>query len=58
MTSVQQMAAVGQVLTNPGLDLSQRFRALFTLKNLGGNTAVNMSCLTLNVSGGKGVSMV
>ncbi|TNN77509.1 Deoxyhypusine hydroxylase [Liparis tanakae] len=40
MTSVQQMSAVGQVLTNPGLDLTQRFRALFTLKNLGGAEAI------------------
>ncbi|XP_068449402.1 deoxyhypusine hydroxylase [Clinocottus analis] len=40
MTSVQQMAAVGQVLTDPGLDLTRRFRALFTLKNLGGAEAI------------------
>uniref|UniRef100_A0A8C2Z899 Deoxyhypusine hydroxylase n=1 Tax=Cyclopterus lumpus TaxID=8103 RepID=A0A8C2Z899_CYCLU len=40
MTSVQQVAAVGQVLTNPGLDLTRRFRALFTLKNLGGAEAI------------------
>uniref|UniRef100_G3NBC6 Deoxyhypusine hydroxylase n=1 Tax=Gasterosteus aculeatus TaxID=69293 RepID=G3NBC6_GASAC len=35
MTSVEQIAAVGQVLTDPGIDLTRRFRALFTLKNLG-----------------------
>lgn len=36
MASVEQVTAVGQVLIDPKLDLTQRFRALFTLKNLGG----------------------
>lgn len=40
MTNVEQVTAVGEVLTNPGLDLTRRFRALFTLKNLGGAEAV------------------
>ncbi|XP_037326345.1 deoxyhypusine hydroxylase [Pungitius pungitius] len=41
MTSVEQMAAVGQVLIDPGIDLTRRFRALFTLKNLGGAEAID-----------------
>ncbi|KAL6108614.1 dohh [Pungitius sinensis] len=40
MTSVEQMAAVGEVLIDPGIDLTRRFRALFTLKNLGGAEAI------------------
>ncbi|XP_077389714.1 deoxyhypusine hydroxylase [Festucalex cinctus] len=40
MASVEQLAAVGSVLVDPGQDLTQRFRALFTLKNLGGSEAV------------------
>jgi len=40
MASVEQVTAVGQVLVDPGLDLPQRFRALFTLKNLGGVEAI------------------
>lgn len=36
MASVEEVAAVGQVLVDPGFDLTRRFRALFTLKNLGG----------------------
>ena len=38
MAGVEQVAAVGQVLVDPKLDLTRRFRALFTLKNLGGKT--------------------
>ncbi|KAA8589876.1 hypothetical protein FQN60_013241 [Etheostoma spectabile] len=41
MTSVDQVAAVGQVLVDPGVDLTRRFRALFTLKNLGGAEAID-----------------
>ncbi|KAM8874360.1 deoxyhypusine hydroxylase isoform 1-T2 [Spinachia spinachia] len=41
MTSVEEIAAVGQVLTDPGIDLTRRFRALFTLKNLGGAEAIH-----------------
>lgn len=41
MASVQQVAAVGQVLVDPGRSLTQRFRALFTLKNLGGGEAID-----------------
>ncbi|KAM9358281.1 deoxyhypusine hydroxylase [Symphorus nematophorus] len=40
MASVEQVAAVGQVLVDPGLDLTRRFRALFTLRNLGGAEAI------------------
>lgn len=39
MASEQQVAAVGRVLVDPKLDLTQRFRALFTLRNLGGKTS-------------------
>ncbi|XP_068175476.1 deoxyhypusine hydroxylase [Antennarius striatus] len=38
--SVEQVAAVGQVLVDPGLGLTRRFRALFTLKNMGGADAI------------------
>ncbi|KAM9796088.1 deoxyhypusine hydroxylase [Syngnathus typhle] len=40
MASAEQLAAVGSVLVDPHHDLTQRFRALFTLKNLGGAEAV------------------
>ncbi|KAM9848551.1 deoxyhypusine hydroxylase isoform 1-T1 [Aulostomus maculatus] len=40
MASMEQVAAVGQVLVDPRLDLTQRFRALFTLRNLGGAEAI------------------
>ncbi|XP_041792007.1 deoxyhypusine hydroxylase [Chelmon rostratus] len=40
MTSVEQVTAVGQVLVDPELDLTRRFRALFTLKNIGGAEAI------------------
>lgn len=40
MASGEQVAAVGKVLVDPGMDLTRRFRALFTLKNLGGGEAV------------------
>ncbi|XP_029286397.1 deoxyhypusine hydroxylase [Cottoperca gobio] len=40
MTSVEPVAAVGEVLMDPGQDLTRRFRALFTLKNLGGAEAI------------------
>lgn len=36
MASLEEVAAVGQVLVDPAFDLTRRFRALFTLKNLGG----------------------
>lgn len=32
---------MGQVLVDPGVDLTQRFRALFTLRNLGGAEAID-----------------
>ncbi|XP_057696099.1 deoxyhypusine hydroxylase [Corythoichthys intestinalis] len=38
--SPEQLAAVGSVLVDPRQDLTRRFRALFTLKNLGGAEAV------------------
>ncbi|XP_070817541.1 deoxyhypusine hydroxylase [Chaetodon trifascialis] len=40
MANVKQVAAVGQVLVDPELELTQRFRALFTLKNIGGAEAI------------------
>ncbi|KAF7650856.1 hypothetical protein LDENG_00119370 [Lucifuga dentata] len=40
MAVAEQVAAVGQVLVDSGQDLSLRFRALFTLRNLGGAEAV------------------
>uniref|UniRef100_UPI0037E80042 deoxyhypusine hydroxylase n=1 Tax=Semicossyphus pulcher TaxID=241346 RepID=UPI0037E80042 len=40
MASGEQVEAVGNVLVDPGLDLTRRFRALFTLKNIGGAEAV------------------
>lgn len=33
---MEQVQAIGEVLVDPGLDLTRRFRALFTLRNLGG----------------------
>lgn len=45
MASVEQLAAVGQVLVDPRLDLTQRFRALFTLKNIGGNKNNIRTCI-------------
>lgn len=41
MANQEQVEAVGQVLVNPRLDLTRRFRALFTLRNLGGAEAIN-----------------
>ncbi|XP_014882177.1 deoxyhypusine hydroxylase isoform X1 [Poecilia latipinna] len=40
MATAEQLTAIGQVLVNPDLDLTQRFRALFTLRNLGGAEAI------------------
>ncbi|KAF3691382.1 Deoxyhypusine hydroxylase [Channa argus] len=40
MASVEQVVEIGQVLVDPGLDLTRRFRALFTLRNLGGAEAI------------------
>ncbi|XP_063747861.1 deoxyhypusine hydroxylase [Eleginops maclovinus] len=40
MTSVETVTAVGKVLVDPTVDLTRRFRALFTLRNLGGAEAV------------------
>lgn len=41
MASVEQVSAVGQVLLDPNQDLAHRFRALFTLRNIGGAEAIN-----------------
>ena len=38
--SNQQVVDIGSVLNNPERPLKERFRALFTLKNIGGLTAV------------------
>ncbi|XP_076578849.1 deoxyhypusine hydroxylase [Chaetodon auriga] len=40
MANDEQVAAIGQVLVDPELELTQRFRALFTLKNIGGAEAI------------------
>lgn len=41
MASLEEVAAVGQVLVDPAFNLTRRFRALFTLKNLGGKLITN-----------------
>lgn len=41
MAGVEEVTAVGQVLVDPGSDLTRRFRALFTLKNLGGKVTAD-----------------
>lgn len=40
MASDQDMAAVGRILVDSQQELAARFRALFTLRNLGGAEAV------------------
>ncbi|XP_029943513.1 deoxyhypusine hydroxylase [Salarias fasciatus] len=40
MASPEQVCAVGQILVDPQRALTERFRALFTLKNLGGPDAI------------------
>ncbi|KAJ7992939.1 hypothetical protein DPEC_G00267270 [Dallia pectoralis] len=40
MASEQEVAAVGKILVNPKEGLTTRFRALFTLRNLGGQEAI------------------
>lgn len=37
-------AAVGRVLNDPDRPMKERFRALFTLRNIGGEEAVNHVC--------------
>lgn len=41
LASDEQVAAVGQVLLDTKVDLAQRFRALFTLRNIGGPDAIS-----------------
>lgn len=41
MANEQEVAAVGRILANPQENLTARFRALFTLRNLGGAQAVD-----------------
>lgn len=47
-TSEENVNSIGTVLANTKLPMKERFRALFTLKNLGGNLAIeNISkCFT------------
>lgn len=47
-TSKENVNSIGTVLANTKLPMKERFRALFTLKNLGGNLAIeNISkCFT------------
>uniref|UniRef100_A0A3Q0SJ80 Deoxyhypusine hydroxylase n=1 Tax=Amphilophus citrinellus TaxID=61819 RepID=A0A3Q0SJ80_AMPCI len=40
MATVEKIAAVGRDLVDPRQDLTKRFRALFTLRNLGGAEAI------------------
>ncbi|CAL1594492.1 unnamed protein product [Knipowitschia caucasica] len=40
MASVEQVSAVGELLVDPKQELAQRFRALFTLRNIGGAEAI------------------
>ncbi|XP_070688656.1 deoxyhypusine hydroxylase [Pempheris klunzingeri] len=40
MDSLVEVAAIGQTLVDPGLGLTRRFRALFTLKSLGGAESI------------------
>lgn len=40
MVSQEQIQAIGSVLNNKERPLKERFRALFTLKNIGGDTAI------------------
>ncbi len=40
MANDADISAVGRILVNPKQDLSTRFRALFTLRNLGGPEAI------------------
>lgn len=37
-----KIEAIGKVLNNPDRPLKERFRALFTLKNIGGQQAVRL----------------
>lgn len=39
--SSEQIASAGELLNNPGKPLTDRFRALFTLKNIGGNESID-----------------
>lgn len=41
LASEEQVAAVGQVLVDTKVELAQRFRALFTLRNIGGPDAIS-----------------
>ena len=41
MVSSTEVQKIGQVLNNTERPLKERFRALFTLKNLGGQEAIN-----------------
>ncbi|KAL0186077.1 hypothetical protein M9458_017747, partial [Cirrhinus mrigala] len=40
MANDADIAAIGRILVNPKQDLTTRFRALFTLRNLGGPEAI------------------
>lgn len=53
MASVEEVAAVGQVLVDPGCDLTRRFRALFTLKNLGGKVTTDPPKTVIHNAGGE-----
>ena len=40
MAGIEEVKAVGAILANPKESLTTRFRALFTLRNLGGAEAI------------------
>jgi len=39
--SIEQVSKAGELLNNPNKPLTERFRALFTLKNIGGNDSID-----------------
>lgn len=41
LVSDEQMAAMGRMLSDKAIPVAKRFRLIFTLRNLGGNRAVD-----------------
>lgn len=41
LVSDEQMAAMGRMLSDRAIPVAKRFRLIFTLRNLGGNRAVD-----------------
>jgi len=46
--SSEQISKVGELLNNPERPLKERFRALFTLKSIGGEEAINLIAKAFN----------